>query len=220
MIRLLNAKSRPTPLGVMVLMAVAAVSPGFRAWAILPAYVVRTEFESYWETGGLLGVSWWWRALNHSLFPLVPGEILRSDDGGLTLMTAVGAAILLGLVHVMRTHPIRRIRSIARYRPTLLGVMVLVAVAAVTLKFYTWAVLPAFMVRSRLGPPLNDVLSDEYREPFWPLYWRQVRGIPKPPYEELTPQSDDGGLILMTAVGTAVLFGLIYAIRKHLVRRI
>ncbi len=219
MIRILDAKYRPTPVGGLVMLAVAAILLRFHAWAILPAYIIRYNIESCWAQGIV-----YLKYLPHPFWPFSrtfdPGEILRADDGVLVLMTAFGAASLIGMVCFLRRHPVRRVRSLGRYRPTLLGGMVMVAVVAILLKFYTWAILPAFVVRRRLRLYLNDVISDETEDPFWPHYWRQLRGMPAYSELELNPRSDDGGLILMTAIGLAVLLGSIFAFRKRLVRRL
>lgn len=97
-------------------------------------------------------------------------------------------------------------------KANILSLMLFILVIAIFLKFF---VIDAYNI-------YNEHNSYWYRgmdipRPFWPQYWRRLRGIPEPMSPAEVNHSDDGGLLLgatLIAASVPVVAVASYYLRK------
>jgi len=106
--------------------------------------------------------------------------------------------------------------KIRNYHPTLLCLMILIAVLACLIKLL---VLPGFSIIDECNsyPSLGGV---ECPTPFWPQFWRRLRRLPEPSEPKEIVHSDDGGLIITTIVAISLGGLLAYKFKKYLIKRV
>ncbi len=98
----------------------------------------------------------------------------------------------------------------------MLGLILSVAIFAFAFKLSMWALWPGYILWGKMELYL-DQGGEENVKPFWPMYWRMIRGVAEPSDPAEIVRSDDGGLILMAVIALPVAIGTAYRFRKYLI---
>ena len=100
--------------------------------------------------------------------------------------------------------------------------MVFVATTSVAIKLYIWSILPLCQINGikygEFGNMIYWTEAGEHDRPFWPQYWRHLRGIPEPDDSDEICRVDDGGWMSILLITLPLILGLLYKFRKSLVR--
>ncbi len=102
----------------------------------------------------------------------------------------------------------------SKLRPTILSLTLVIFTAAILIKLL---VLPALAVNREVNfiryP--GGILAPL---PFWPQYWRRIRGIPEPEDSTEALRSDDGGIVMLTVVGATLIFVLMFKFKRYFIK--